>query len=93
MAKDAAGKGRSKRVVRKGGSDRPSRPRQQRGVAKPRVAKPRVVKSRVVKSRVGAPDRQRRTIEAVLAAFAHDVRTPLTGILAFSELLATSGLG
>jgi CheY-like chemotaxis protein/two-component sensor histidine kinase len=30
--------------------------------------------------------------EAVLAAFAHDIRTPLTGILALSELLATSGL-
>jgi two-component system, sensor histidine kinase len=34
-----------------------------------------------------------RAIEGVLAAFAHDVRTPLTGILAFSELLATSDLG
>jgi CheY-like chemotaxis protein/nitrogen-specific signal transduction histidine kinase len=31
-------------------------------------------------------------VEAVLAAFAHDVRTPLTGILAISDLLATSGL-
>jgi two-component system, sensor histidine kinase len=34
-----------------------------------------------------------RAIETVLATFAHDIRTPLTGILAFSELLATSGLG
>ncbi len=34
-----------------------------------------------------------RSLETVLAAFAHDVRTPLTGILALSELLATSGLG
>ncbi len=34
-----------------------------------------------------------RVLEAMLAAFAHDVRTPLTGILALSELLATSGLG
>jgi two-component system, sensor histidine kinase len=31
--------------------------------------------------------------EMVLAAFAHDVRTPLTGILGLVELLATSGLG
>lgn len=31
-------------------------------------------------------------VEAALAAFAHDVRTPLTGILAISDLLATSGL-
>jgi CheY-like chemotaxis protein/nitrogen-specific signal transduction histidine kinase len=34
-----------------------------------------------------------RAIETALATFAHDIRTPLTGILAFSELLATSGLG
>jgi two-component system, sensor histidine kinase len=36
--------------------------------------------------------RDSRAIEIVLAAFAHDIRTPLTGILALSELLATSGL-
>jgi len=34
-----------------------------------------------------------RVSEAALAAFAHDIRTPLTGILALSELLATSELG
>src|SRR6516162_11376531 len=84
MGKDAAGKGRSKRVVRKSGSDRPGRPR--------RAAKPRAAKARAAKPRAGASDRQRRAVEAVLGAFAHDVRTPLTGILAFSELLATSGL-
>jgi two-component system, sensor histidine kinase len=32
-------------------------------------------------------------VQAALAAFAHEVRTPLTGILAISELLATSDLG
>jgi CheY-like chemotaxis protein/nitrogen-specific signal transduction histidine kinase len=32
------------------------------------------------------------TVEAALAAFAHEVRTPLTGILAISHLLATSDL-
>jgi two-component system, sensor histidine kinase len=43
--------------------------------------------------------RQRRgaqrvaALEATLAALAHDIRTPLTGILALSELLATSDLG
>lgn len=36
-----------------------------------------------------APD----TVHAVLAAFAHEVRTPLTGIMAITELLATSDLG
>jgi len=34
-----------------------------------------------------------RAIEATLAALAHDIRTPLTGILALGELLATSELG
>ncbi|KIZ35136.1 MULTISPECIES: ATP-binding protein [Rhodopseudomonas] len=33
-----------------------------------------------------------RVVEAALAAFAHEVRTPLTGILAVSDLLATSDL-
>ncbi|WP_410708121.1 ATP-binding protein [Bradyrhizobium sp. BWA-3-5] len=32
-------------------------------------------------------------VEAALATFAHEVRTPLTGILAISNLLATSELG
>ncbi|MDN5003423.1 ATP-binding protein [Bradyrhizobium sp. GCM10027634] len=36
-----------------------------------------------------APD----VIQAALAAFAHEVRTPLTGILAISDLLSTSDLG
>ncbi len=31
--------------------------------------------------------------EAALAAFAHDIRTSLTGILALGELLASSGIG
>ena len=35
----------------------------------------------------------RRAIEAMLAELAHDIRTPLTGILALGELLATSELG
>lgn len=34
-----------------------------------------------------------RTTEATLAAFAHDIRTSLTGILALGELLASSNLG
>jgi CheY-like chemotaxis protein/nitrogen-specific signal transduction histidine kinase len=45
------------------------------------------------------PPRRRRgvsraaAIEATLEALAHDIRTPLTGILALSELLTTSELG
>jgi CheY-like chemotaxis protein len=34
-----------------------------------------------------------RAIEATLADIAHEIRTPLTGILALGELLATSDLG
>jgi two-component system, sensor histidine kinase len=34
-----------------------------------------------------------RPIETALAAFAHDIRTPLTGIIAIGELLSTSELG
>jgi CheY-like chemotaxis protein/nitrogen-specific signal transduction histidine kinase len=36
---------------------------------------------------------QPRAIEAALAGIAHDIRTPLTGILALAELLASSDLG
>ena len=48
------------------------------------AAKARVAR----KSAATAPD----MVEAALAAFAHEVRTPLTGILAISNLLATSEL-
>src|SRR6202166_4518864 len=34
-----------------------------------------------------------RTTEAALAAFAHDIRTSLTGILALGEFLASPNLG
>jgi CheY-like chemotaxis protein/nitrogen-specific signal transduction histidine kinase len=54
-----------------------------------------------VKSRKRKPARkparkavpQPRAIEAALAGIAHDIRTPLTGILALAELLASSDLG
>ena len=36
---------------------------------------------------------QRRAIEVALAGIAHDIRTPLTGIVALAELLATSDVG
>jgi two-component system, sensor histidine kinase len=36
--------------------------------------------------------RSGQAVELALAAFAHDIRTPLTGILAIGELLATSEL-
>src|SRR3954452_25158986 len=74
-----------------------SRSRSQRSARPPkrRLPKKRVVKGAVAKARAGkravakiAPG----IIEAALAAFAHEVRTPLTGILAISDLLATSDL-
>ena len=34
-----------------------------------------------------------RSVEAALAGIAHDIRTPLTGIVALAELLASSDLG
>src|SRR5262249_9152035 len=53
------------------------------------------------KTRTGAGKARKRpakaaradVVQAALAAFAHEVRTPLTGILAISDLLATSDLG
>src|SRR3954453_5388845 len=51
---------------------------------------------RTAKEKPGRSPRRgvnRRAIEAMLAELAHDIRTPLTGILALGELLATSELG
>jgi CheY-like chemotaxis protein/nitrogen-specific signal transduction histidine kinase len=47
------------------------------------------VKKRATRKTAAGPG----VVEAALAAFAHEVRTPLTGILAISNLLATSDLG
>src|ERR1051325_3656483 len=59
--------------------------------------------SRKGKSRRKAPRRaaksaaksaaKTRPLEIALAGFAHDIRTPLTGIIAIGELLSTSELG
>src|SRR5260221_12172273 len=57
--------------------------RKKRGPAK---RHPPVVKAR---KRAGSPG----VVEEALAVFAHEVRTPLTGILAISDLLSTSDLG
>lgn len=71
-------------------------PRGKRAPGK-RAAKARAPVSKAVGKtkparRATAPDSP-ATVEAALAAFAHEVRTPLTGILAVSDLLATSDLG
>ena len=44
-------------------------------------------------ARVRGRTRDRRPSETAIAAYAHDVRTALTGILALSELLASSDFG
>jgi CheY-like chemotaxis protein len=72
--------------------------------AKPRArGTTRLTKKRPAKKRTPMPAAKARRkrnaaqaeagmVEAALAAFAHEVRTPLTGILAISNLLATSDL-
>jgi CheY-like chemotaxis protein/nitrogen-specific signal transduction histidine kinase len=54
--------------------------------------------ARRVRRRVPEPSRAvkaptPRAVETALAGIAHDIRTPLTGILALAELLASSDLG
>ncbi len=65
--------------------------------SKSRATRPkRLPKKRPAKKRVAANAGksldQAHVVEAALAVFAHEVRTPLTGILAISDLLATSEL-
>ncbi|MGY8636376.1 ATP-binding protein [Bradyrhizobium sp. 14AA] len=55
----------------------------------PRKRAGAVGKARKRSTKAVAPN----VVQAALAAFAHEVRTPLTGILAISDLLATSDLG
>src|SRR5262245_58391979 len=66
--------------------------RSKRAPNRRRVAKRKsAVKVKASKVQKRAP--ASNVVEAALAAFAHEVRTPLTGILAISDLLATSELG
>jgi two-component system, sensor histidine kinase len=93
MSKTGARKTAGKRAGRKRrtASSRdagPSRPR-----AKTRTktrAKTRAKPRNKPRARKQASDPA--AFETVMAAFAHDVRTPLTGVLALADLLATSGL-
>ena len=62
--------------------------RKAKGTTKTSAAKPRRARRSPAKRPVAARD----SVDAMLAAFAHEVRTPLTGILALSELLSTSDL-
>jgi len=59
----------------------------------------KTAKKKTVRKRAGRTPRKAaalppvRAIEAALAGIAHDIRTPLTGIVALAELLASSELG
>jgi two-component system, sensor histidine kinase len=68
-------------------SPRTTRPPKRR-LPKKRVAGVAARKARRRAAKTAGPG----VVEAALAAFAHEVRTPLTGILAISGLLATSDL-
>jgi CheY-like chemotaxis protein/nitrogen-specific signal transduction histidine kinase len=62
-------------------------------MAKARRKAPATRKTRRAKpGRKRAPQLSRRAIETTLAELAHEIWTPLTGILALGELLATAGL-
>jgi two-component system, sensor histidine kinase len=53
--------------------------------------RPRRRRARVRPPKASAP--KARAIEAALAGIAHDVRTPLTGIVALAEMLAAADIG
>lgn len=74
-------------------SARPAAGRIARSSKKPKPAAPKRAAVPVKRSRRAASAAGTHVIERALAAFAHDVRTPLTGIMALGELLATSDLG
>lgn len=97
-----AAKSRVKRSLKTRGKDGAKTPARKPRVAKKARAKKaaskkislkKAVAKSPVKRRGKRPDSESRIVEAALAAFAHEVRTPLTGILAISSLLATSELG
>ena len=70
---------------------RPARKRAVKSAGKPARKRGKATKRKAAKGKAAKPTRG--MVEAALAAFAHEVRTPLTGILAISSLLATSELG
>ena len=63
-------------------------------MAKRKAGKLAGIKAGKRAKRVPRKTRQKtRSVEAALAGIAHDIRTPLTGIVALAELLASSDLG
>jgi two-component system, sensor histidine kinase len=64
------------------------KPRSPRSAASPAQRVPKTRRRKAAARKPATPN----MVEIALAAFAHEVRTPLTGILAVSDLLATSDL-
>jgi CheY-like chemotaxis protein/nitrogen-specific signal transduction histidine kinase len=60
--------------------------------AKPRKAAAKKPAAKKAAAKAAGKTAAPRIVETALATFAHEVRTPLTGILAISDLLATSDL-
>ena len=91
-----AAKSRVKRSLKtrvKRGAKTPARKTRGAKTAASKKAAPKKAAAKPsAKRRVKRPESESRVVEAALAAFAHEVRTPLTGILAISSLLATSEL-
>jgi len=78
----------------KRGAKAPARPlRTAKKVVPKKTAAKKPARKPSTKRQVKRPEADSGIVEAALAAFAHEVRTPLTGILAISSLLATSELG
>src|SRR5262245_8471804 len=62
-------------------------------MAKRKSKRKPVRRARKSPARARAPAGHMRAVEAALAGIAHDIRTPLTGIVALAELLISSDLG
>jgi len=86
MAKMAAGKTRRPARKRPAGKSL----RTKRGASR---AAGQTASGGTARGRRRGSESTNRGIESLLVAFAHDIRTPLSGILALSDLLATSDLG
>ena len=70
-----------------------SRKRKSLRARKKAHAKSRPLSSSKPRSKKSAAIARSHPVDAALASLAHDIRTPLTGILALAELLAASDLG
>lgn len=89
-----AAKKRAAKTGAKASAHNKASPRKKASVGKRASAKKSPVKTTSSRPRTAKqPEAEASIVEAALAAFAHEVRTPLTGILAISSLLATSELG